>query len=144
MPKLMQPKVGAVAVLLHEGKTLLVQRGKAPDKGYWGFPGGHVEWGESAMQAAVRELSEETGITARAVRYLDNVDAIRRDASGAVQSHYLLAAVLCEYVAGTAQAADDADAVIWASPQQILDDQITPQSTGLKRILELALGRADP
>ena len=52
---------GAIVVLLHEGRVLLVQRGKAPDLGLWGFPGGHVEPGESAEAAALRELHEETG-----------------------------------------------------------------------------------
>lgn len=39
---------------------LLVQRGREPAKGRWSFPGGKIEWGESTLQAAVRELHEET------------------------------------------------------------------------------------
>lgn len=39
---------------------LLVQRGRDPGKGKWSFPGGKIQWGESTLQAAMRELHEET------------------------------------------------------------------------------------
>jgi 8-oxo-dGTP diphosphatase len=43
--------------------VLLIQRAEHPYKGFWALPGGHVEHGkESAEQAAVRELCEETGL----------------------------------------------------------------------------------
>ena len=86
---------------------LLVQRDKEPDKGLWGFPGGRVEWGETATQAALRELHEETGLRAEALDYLTNVDLIRDD------THYLLAATLCMYVSGTPVAAHDAMDAKW-------------------------------
>ncbi len=58
------PRLGAIAVLVRDDRALLVQRGKMPDAGLWGFPGGHVEPGETALAAAVRELREETGVRA--------------------------------------------------------------------------------
>ncbi|KAL3918280.1 MAG: hypothetical protein SGILL_004314 [Bacillariaceae sp.] len=56
---------GAVstAVRLHHNDVthyLLIQRGKAPNAGKWSFPGGRLEWGESALEGAQRELAEET------------------------------------------------------------------------------------
>jgi ADP-ribose pyrophosphatase YjhB (NUDIX family) len=56
---------GAVstAVRLNHNETphyLLIQRGKAPNAGKWSFPGGRLEWGESALEGAQRELAEET------------------------------------------------------------------------------------
>ncbi|MEO8738254.1 MAG: Nudix family hydrolase [Casimicrobiaceae bacterium] len=53
----------AVAVLLRDGKVLLAQRLKGtPYAGYWEFPGGKLEAGETPRQALVRELGEELGI----------------------------------------------------------------------------------
>ena len=52
--------VGIVAV--RDGELLLVRRGRGPGGGRWSLPGGRVEWGESMIEAAVRELAEETGL----------------------------------------------------------------------------------
>ena len=59
-----RPLVGVIAVVCHRDRVVLVQRGKQPSAGMWGFPGGHLELGETALQAAARELHEETGVTA--------------------------------------------------------------------------------
>ena len=120
------PKLGAIAVVVHEGRVLLVKRRKSPNAGTWGFPGGHVEWGETALQAAVRELAEETGVTATAQGYLTNIDVLARDADGGIIHHYLLAAVLCAYVSGTPVAADDADDAGWFTPDQIAELRQSP------------------
>jgi 8-oxo-dGTP pyrophosphatase MutT (NUDIX family) len=60
-----QPKV-AVCLVIHDGqgRTLMQQRIKQPYYGYWGRPTGKIRWGETIMQAAARELMEETGLTA--------------------------------------------------------------------------------
>ena len=50
------------AVIIKDGKVLLVQRGTVPDKGLWATPGGYVEWDESAEEAVIREVKEETGL----------------------------------------------------------------------------------
>jgi len=51
------------AVIDKDGKILLVKRGHEPFKDYWCFPGGHIDFGETAEQAIVREVKEETGLT---------------------------------------------------------------------------------
>lgn len=134
------PRLGAIAVLVRDDHVLLAQRGKAPDRGLWGFPGGHVEPGETAMEAACRELREETGLTARAVEYLTNVDVIRRDPAGKVTAHYLLAAVLCTAPSGTPAAADDAQDVAWFPCARIRAGDM-PMSARVAEVMELALAR---
>ena len=116
------PKVAALAVVIRDGMTLLVKRRNEPDAGLWGFPGGHVDLGETAMDAAIRELREETTIIARPVRYLTNVDVIERDESGLVRFHFLLAAVLCEYVSGEPIAQDDVSDARWWPFKAILNN----------------------
>lgn len=60
-----QPKV-AVCLVIHDGKgrTLMQQRLKQPYYGYWGRPTGKIRWGETILQAAARELKEETNLEA--------------------------------------------------------------------------------
>ena len=60
-----QPKlVVDIGVENAEGQFLFQERSKQPYSGYWGFPTGKIRWGETMLQAAARELSEETGLTA--------------------------------------------------------------------------------
>lgn len=134
------PKIGALAVVLHESKVLLVQRNKQPDAGLWGFPGGHVEWGETVQEAAVRELREETGVAAEPMAYIENLDLLLRDSDGLVRAHYLLVGVACRYVSGDPVAADDARDARWFSIDQIAAGNL-PMSDRvpdlLRRVLEL-------
>ena len=106
------PLLGAIAVVLKDGHVLLARRERGGAM-LWGYPGGHVEWGETALAAAERELAEETGVTARALGYLTNVDVLMAAPDGAVGVHYLLAAVLCSYVDGTPEAAEEIAEARW-------------------------------
>lgn len=134
------PILGAIAVVWHEGRVILVQRAKEPSMGMWGFPGGHVELGETAMDAAVRELAEETGVAARAVEYLTSFDIIMRGADGGVLRQYHLAAVLCEYLHGTPAPADDASAAEWR-PADGLDASGLPLLDNVADVALLAQAR---
>lgn len=60
-----QPKV-AVCLMIRrdDGLELLQQRLKQPYYGYWGRPTGKIRWGETILEAAARELLEETGLKA--------------------------------------------------------------------------------
>src|SRR5918998_1622856 len=50
---------------------------KEPEDGSWSLPGGWADVGESAAEAAVREVREESGYTVRAVRLLSAYDRDR-------------------------------------------------------------------
>ncbi len=118
-----RPVLGAIAVVCHVihglPHVILVQRGKDPNRGAWGFPGGHVEWGETLVQAAVRELLEETDVTATALETLPPVDVIEADDTGTVTMHYVLGAVICSYVSGSPTPLDDAADARWVPVDQI-------------------------
>lgn len=55
--------ISACIVVDAEDNVLLLRRKKAPYKGYWAFPGGKQELGETFEDAAIREIFEETGLT---------------------------------------------------------------------------------
>lgn len=129
-----RPKLGAIAVVAHEGRVLLVKRRNEPNANTWGFPGGHVELGETALAAAARELSEETSVIGAPVDYITNVDAITHAADGAVLFHYLLAVVRCTYISGAPMAADDVSDAGWYTPEQARDLR---QSPNLQKIIDL-------
>jgi len=114
-----RPRIGALAVVRRGDQVLLAQRSKGGYVGRWGFPGGHVERGETVIEAAMRELREETGVTADPVGVLTVLDEIGRDDTGRVQWHYVLVAVLADWRAGEAVAADDAAGVRWATIAEI-------------------------
>ena len=114
-----QPGCAALAVVVREGKVLLVRRANPPDAGLWGFPGGRIEWGETAAEAAARELAEETGVRAAPGPAFRALDALDRAADGTLLHHYVLVAVLCRWIAGDGMPADDALDAAWFSLREI-------------------------
>jgi 8-oxo-dGTP pyrophosphatase MutT (NUDIX family) len=60
-----QPKSAVIIVLQNgDGSVLVQERLKQPYYGFYGYPGGKIRWGETIIQAAERELGEETGLHA--------------------------------------------------------------------------------
>ena len=109
-----RPFVGVGAVILRTNAVLLIKRGRAPALGQWSFPGGAQKLGETAEAAARRELLEETGVTASALRLVTHADSIHWDADGEVEFHYTILDFCGLWEAGEARAGDDAMAVAWA------------------------------
>lgn len=60
----------AAAIIVHDGKVLLVKRRVSEGSLSWQFPAGAVEADETFEQAAVRETKEETGLTVTASKVL--------------------------------------------------------------------------
>src|ERR1051326_4668170 len=103
-----RPLVGVGAVIVHEGRAVIVQRGTEPLKGQWSVPGGALEVGETLRQCAVREALEETGLHVEAGPMLGVFDAIYREPRGAILYHYVLIDLECRFVAGELKAGGDA------------------------------------
>ncbi|MDB5107638.1 MAG: hydrolase [Candidatus Binatus sp.] len=57
------PKLVAGCLVVHDGRVLLLRRGNEPALGKWTFPGGYVDFDESAADAALRETREEVGMS---------------------------------------------------------------------------------
>lgn len=107
------PLVGVGAVVIQQGRVLLVRRASEPMKGRWSLPGGLLELGESLAEGVVREVREETGLEVEVLDLVELLDRIHRQADR-VRYHYVIADYLCRVVGGELCAASDADAVRWA------------------------------
>jgi ADP-ribose pyrophosphatase YjhB (NUDIX family) len=132
-----RPLVGVLPVVRRGNQLLLAQRSKGSYKGRWGFPGGHLERGETLFAATLRELREETGIEAEVRGILTVLDEIGHDAGGIVQWHHVLVAVLADWRSGEAVAADDAAAVRWATLKDITNRAVDVLAN-VERVARLA------
>jgi ADP-ribose pyrophosphatase YjhB (NUDIX family) len=106
------PLIGVGAVIVQDGRVLLVQRGRDPMKGQWTLPGGVLEVGESLVEGVAREVREETGLEIEVLELVELLDRIHRE-DGRVRFHYVIADYLCRVTGGELHAASDADAVRW-------------------------------
>jgi ADP-ribose pyrophosphatase YjhB (NUDIX family) len=106
------PLIGIGAVIVNQGRVLLVQRGREPLKGHWSLPGGLVELGESLQAGVIREVEEETGLLVEPVELIELLDRIHREGER-IRYHYVIADYLCRVTGGALKAASDADAVRW-------------------------------
>jgi 8-oxo-dGTP diphosphatase len=108
-----RPIIGILAMVRRGSRFLLVRRAKPPNSGYWGFPGGVQELGETIFDAALRELAEETGVKAAQPQVFTALDAVERDEDNRIRYHYTLIVVALEWQSGEGEPGDDADALGW-------------------------------
>ena len=105
MTGLLPTPVPAVGVVCLRGDSvLLIRRGTPPRQGEWSLPGGRIEPGERAVDAALRELGEETGIQAEITGLIDVVDGLFPEAG----RHYVLIDYAARWVSREPVAGDDA------------------------------------
>jgi 8-oxo-dGTP diphosphatase len=108
-----QALVGVGAIIVEDGRVLLIKRAKAPLLGEWSIPGGMLELGETLRQGAEREALEETGLVVRATDLLGVFDRIVPDEAKRTLYHYVLIDFLCEKISGHVLAAGDASDADW-------------------------------
>jgi ADP-ribose pyrophosphatase len=113
-----QPQVAVGAIVIREGKVLLVKRNQPPGDGLWAIPGGRVNLGESLKQAAEREIKEETGVTIDAREPIYTFEVINEDNSG-IRFHYVIIDLVADYVSGEPCPGDDASEARWVSPDEL-------------------------
>ena len=134
------PLVGVGAVIVEDGRVLLVKRGKAPLLGEWSIPGGMLELGETMRQGAEREALEETGIVVRATELLGVFDRVVPDDKKATLYHYVLIDFLCQRVSGDVLAAGDAADARWFTPDEVAEISL-PEDT--RNIVQLGFSKAE-
>ncbi|MBC7769129.1 MAG: NUDIX hydrolase [Phycisphaerales bacterium] len=110
------------AVCFRGDDVLLIRRGAPPLKNHWSLPGGRIEWGERAADAALRELKEETGCSAELIGLIDVVDGLfsrASDAEAPPWGHYVLIDYAARWIAGEPKAGDDARVARFFSPEEL-------------------------
>ncbi|WP_184943190.1 NUDIX hydrolase [Kitasatospora kifunensis] len=103
----------AAAIVVHEGRVLMVRRRVSEGQLSWQFPAGEIEPGEAPEEAAVRETVEETGLNVAAVKLLgERVHP---------KTGRLMSYTACEAVSGTATVVDtdELDALAWVTLTEI-------------------------
>ena len=132
-----RPLVGIGVVLLRPGAVLLIRRGRPPNQGAWSLPGGAQELGETAEQAARRELREETGLEAGPLLLAANVDSIHRDEEGRVQYHYTILDFAGAWQGGEPMAGGDVTDAVFAPLDRLADYDLWDEA---HRVIGLARG----
>jgi 8-oxo-dGTP diphosphatase len=114
-----QPIVGVGAVIIKDGRAIVIRRMASPMAGEWSIPGGALEIGETLRQGTEREALEETGLVVTAGGVLDVFDAIYNDPDGSIQYHFVLVDSLCKPVSGELRAGGDAAEVRWITESDL-------------------------
>ena len=117
-------------------RVLLIRRGKDPFKGRWALPGGFVDENERLIDAARRELVEETGVEIEELEQLYTAGDPGRDPRGWTVSVVFLARVTDP---PAAKAADDAAEVGWfplAQPPDMAFDHAMILTRAVVRITD--------
>jgi ADP-ribose pyrophosphatase YjhB (NUDIX family) len=109
------------AVLIRDGRILLVKRGYPPAVGKWSLPGGVIEAGEGLADAAARELEEETGLKAKPLGVIWVLNNVILDQAGRVKYHYLIVDIIFDSktVEGIPRAGGDALDVSWVDLEEV-------------------------
>ena len=89
------PVVGVGAVVVRDGKALIIKRAHEPRKGEWSLPGGLLELGESLQDAARREIKEETGLDVEVGPIIETFDRVHATIDGRIRYHFVIVDFVC-------------------------------------------------
>jgi ADP-ribose pyrophosphatase YjhB (NUDIX family) len=116
-----RPEIAVGAIVVHDGRLLMIRRGTEPAKGLWTVPGGRVEGGEYLAAAVRREVREETGLEIEVGELAGIFEVLG-------EPHYVILDFLATPAAATdAVAADDASEVRWVPLDEVSALECTPR-----------------
>jgi len=135
-----RPFLAVSAAIIRDGRVLIVRRNNPPAHGLYTLPSGIVEAGETLIEALIREIDEETGLTIEPVALAGYRDAIYRDADDRVQRHFVIVAFAVRWVAGEPRLNEELHDAHWMRPEEIAGLKTTE---GLDEIIASAFARLD-
>ncbi len=127
-----RPELCVSVSVFRNGKILLAERIRGLYAGHYSLPGGRVERGENLQEAALRELREEVKVEASILGFVDHVELIGHNPSGAVDYHAVICVFAAHWLSGEPQSSGEAGDLVWVEPCAILNIATTP---GLAEIL---------
>jgi ADP-ribose pyrophosphatase YjhB (NUDIX family) len=130
--------IGVGALIVENGRVVVIKRGKAPLLGEWSIPGGMLELGETLRQGAERVALEVTGLVVRATELLGVFDRIVPDEEGNIVYHYVLIDFLCQRLSGELRAGADAADARWFTPEEI---EKLPLALDTAQVIQAALAK---
>jgi|GEM_PF-1057120 len=140
-----RPFVAASCAVIRDGRVLLARRAAPPR--VWSFPGGVVEAGETLEAAALRELAEETGVSARIIGLAGHLEHIAfarggrapADSADRVLRHYVIMCFAAIWTGGEGMVSVEAPALAWVTRDEA---GCLPVTENLLTILDQALRMA--
>lgn len=130
-----RPFLAASVAVVRAGRVLLAARTDQASAQVFSLPGGIVEAGETLAAAALRELAEETGVSAEIVGFNDFREVIDRDEAGRLRRHFVIASFAARWIAGDGEPSAEAPALVWTGLAEAAALRLTP---GLMPLLERA------
>jgi 8-oxo-dGTP diphosphatase len=131
-----RPHLAVSAAILRDGRILVVRRARAPANGLFTLPGGGVEAGETLLEAAAREVREETGLTIELAALAGHREVIVRDAPGRVERHFVILTFAARWTAGEVVLNEELSEARWILPAELAT---LPTTEGLAEIVAAAL-----
>ena len=129
------PVIAVGAIIRHRDRLVLIRRDQEPARGYWTFPGGAVELGESLEDAVRREVLEETGLHVELGAVAAVIDRVDRDEAGAVRYHYIIVDYHVRPVGGALQPGSDVSDARWVALADLGNLPMTKKAGHLARQL---------
>ena len=97
----------------------MVRRARKPALNLFTLPGGAVEAGETLVEAAIREVREETSLSIEPVALAGHREVIARDDAAKVERHFVILCFASRWLAGEPVLSDELDDSRWVDPSEL-------------------------
>jgi ADP-ribose pyrophosphatase YjhB (NUDIX family) len=133
-----RPYLAVSAAIIRDGRVLVARRAHGPALGVWTMPGGVVEAGETLIEALMREIDEETGLTIEPVALAGYREVLVRDDDRRVSRHFVVLCFASRWIAGEPKLNDELADARWLRPDELAGLKTTE---GLAEIVAAAFER---